>query len=79
MLCTNMGPVHEQEFSFNFKYTMKAPSIAHLSLLTSVGDNRKETYLKNCAHAPNKAIIILYLLIVQNGKNFPIYSAVAQW
>ena len=50
--------------------TVKAPNIAHLSLLTSVGCNTKETKLNNCAQ-PNKVIIIYYLHIVQNEKYFP--------
>ena len=40
--------------------TVKAPNIAHLSLLTSVGYNKKEIKLKKCAQ-PNKVIIIYYL------------------
>ena len=39
---------------------MKAPNIAHLSLLTSVGFSEKETKLKKCAQ-PNKEIIIYYM------------------
>ena len=49
---------------------VKAPNIAHLSLLTSVGYNKKETKLKKCAQ-PNKVIIIYYLHRVQNEKYFP--------
>ena len=53
---------------------MKAPNIAHLSLLTSVGYNKKETKLKKCAQ-PNKVIIIFYLHIEFKMKNiFPISS-----
>ena len=47
--------------------TVKAPIIAHLSLLTSVGYNQKETKLKKCTQ-PNKVIIIYYLHRVQNEK-----------
>ena len=50
--------------------TVKAPTIAHLSLLTSVGYNKNETKLKECAQ-PNKVIIIYYLHRVQNEKYFP--------
>ena len=50
--------------------TVKAPNIAHLSLLTSVGYNKKETKLKKCTQ-PNKVISIYYLHIVQNEKYFP--------
>ena len=50
--------------------TVKAPNIAHLSLLTSVGYNKKETKLKKCAQ-PNKVIIIYYLHRVQNENYFP--------
>ena len=50
-------------------YTVKAPIIAHLSLLTSVGYNQKETKLKKCTQ-PNKVIIIYYLHRVQNEKYF---------
>ena len=36
-------------FSYiEYEYTVKAPNIAHLSLLTSVGYNKKETKLKKC-------------------------------
>ena len=31
--------------------TVNAPNIEHFSLLTSVGHNKKETNLKNCANA----------------------------
>ena len=50
--------------------TVRAPNIAHLSLLTSVGYNKKETKLKKCAQ-PNKVIIIYYLYRVKNEKYFP--------
>ena len=40
--------------------TVKAPNIAHLSLLNSVGYNKKEIQLKKCAQ-PNKVIIIYHL------------------
>ena len=50
--------------------TVKAPNIAHLSLLTSVGYNKKETKLKKYAQ-PNKVIIIYYLPRVLNEKKFP--------
>ena len=36
--------------------TVKAPNIAHLSFLTSIGYNNKETKLKKCVQ-PNKVII----------------------
>ena len=49
---------------------VKAPNIAHLSLLTSVGYNKKETKFKKCAQ-PNKVIIIYYLQRVQNDNYFP--------
>ena len=39
-----------------FYNTVKAPNIVHLSLLTSIGYNKKETKLKKCAQ-PNKVII----------------------
>ena len=41
-------------------YTGKAPNIAHLSILTSAGYNRKETNLKKKSQL-NKVINILYL------------------
>ena len=44
--------------------TVNAPNIAHLSLLTSVGYNKKETNLKNSAQ-PNKVIIILMYIITE--------------
>ena len=47
---------------------VKAPNIAYLSLLTSVGYNKKETKLKKCAQ-PNKIIIINYLYRVKIEKN----------
>ena len=50
-------------------HTVKAPNIAHLSLLTSVGYNKKEIKLKKYAQ-PNKVIIIYYLHIDQNEKIF---------
>ena len=50
--------------------TVKAPNIAHLSLLTSVGYNTKEIKLRKYAQ-PNKVIIIYYLHRVQNEKYFP--------
>ena len=50
--------------------TVKAPSIAHLSLLTVIGYNKKETKLKKCAQ-PNNVIINYYLHGVQNEKKFP--------
>ena len=50
--------------------TVKAPDIAHLSLLTSVGYNKKETDLKYFAHS-NKVIILLHLHRVCNEKYFP--------
>ena len=46
-------------------YTVKAPNIAHLSILTSVGYNKKQIW-KNSQL--NKVIIILYLHKVQNEK-----------
>ena len=48
---------------------VKAPNIAHLSLLTFIVYNKKQTNLKNCAK-PNKVIIILYLHGVQNENIF---------
>ena len=51
-------------------FTVKAPNIAHLRLLTSVGYNRKETKLKKCEQ-PNKVFIMCYLHRVQNEKYFP--------
>ena len=53
--------------------TMKAPNIAHLSLLTSVRYNKKGTKLKKCAQ-PNKVINVYYLYRVQNENIFPISS-----
>ena len=50
--------------------TVKAPNIAHLSLLTSVGYNNKETKWKKCIQ-PNKVIITYYLHTVQNEKKNP--------
>ena len=44
-------------------------NIAQLSLLTSVGYNKKEIKLKKCKQ-PNK-VIITYLHTVQNEKYFP--------
>ena len=52
------------------KFTVKAPNIAHLSLLTSVVYNKKEIKLKKYAQ-PNKVIIINYLHRVQFEKYFP--------
>ena len=52
---------------------VKTPNIVYLSLLTTVGYNKKETNLKNCAQ-PNKVIIILYLYGVQNGKYLPSFD-----
>ena len=51
---------------------MKAPNIAHLRLLTSIGYIKKETKLKKCAQ-PNKIYIIItyYLHRVQNENYFP--------
>ena len=46
---------------------MKAPNIAHLSLLTSVGYDKKEANLKIFSQL-NKVIIILYLHKVQKEK-----------
>ena len=48
---------------------VKAPNIAHLSHLTSVRYNKKETNLKNCSQL-NKVIIILYLHKIHNEKYF---------
>ena len=48
---------------------VKVPNIAHLSLLTSVGYNKKEANLKKISQL-NKVIIILYLHKVQNEKYF---------
>ena len=50
--------------------TVEAPNIAHLSILTSIGYNKKETKLKKCVQ-PNKLIILYYLHRVQNEKYFP--------
>ena len=50
--------------------TVKAPNIAHLSLLASVRYNKKETNLKYLAHS-NKVINVLYLHSVWNEKCFP--------
>ena len=50
--------------------TAKAPNIAHLSLLTSVGYNKKERKLKKCTQL-NKVIITHNLQTVQNEKYFP--------
>ena len=47
--------------------TVKAPKIEHLSILTSVGYNKKETNLKKFSQL-NKVIIILYSHEVQNEK-----------
>ena len=49
---------------------MKAPYIAHLSILTSVGHNKKDTNLKYFAQ-PNDVIIILYLHRVRNENYVP--------
>ena len=46
---------------------VKAPNIVHLSLLTSVGYNKKEANLKMFSQL-NKVIITLYLHKVQNEK-----------
>ena len=51
-------------------HTVKAPNIAHISLLTSVEYNKKETKLKKCVQS-NKVIIIYYLRRVQDKKYFP--------
>ena len=51
-------------------FTVKAPNIAHLSLLTSVGYNKNKTKLKKCTQQ-NKVIITYYLHTVQNEKYFP--------
>ena len=47
---------------------VKAPNIVHLSILTSVGSNKKQTWKKQSQL--NKVIIILYLHKVQNEKYF---------
>ena len=44
----------------SIKSMVKAPNIAHLSLLTSVAYNKKETKLKKCTQ-PNKVNIIQLL------------------
>ena len=49
--------------------TEKAPNIAQISIVTSVGYFKKETNLKKCSHL-SKVIIILYLHEVQNEKYF---------
>ena len=49
---------------------VKAPNIAHLSLLTSIRYNKKETKLKKCVQ-PNKVTILYYLHQVQSEKYFP--------
>ena len=56
--------------TFCFMGMVKAPNIAHLSLLTSVGYNKKETKMKKCSQ-PNKVIIIYFLHRVQNENYFP--------
>ena len=50
-------------------YTVKAPNIAHLSILTSVGYKKKEANLKMFSQI-NKVIIILYLHKVLKEKYF---------
>ena len=60
-------PIRIFKYLFIKVITVKAPNIAHLSLLTSVGYNKKETKMKKCAQ-PNKVIIIYYLHRVQNEK-----------
>ena len=51
-------------------YTVKAPNIGHLSLLTSIGYNKKETNLKKlCKTKQSKH----YTLFTQNSK-WKIYS-----
>ena len=59
--------------AFEISCTVNAPNIALLSLLTSVGYNKKETNLKNCAQL-NKVINLLYLHRVQNENIVPISS-----
>ena len=49
--------------------TVKAPNIAHLSLLTSIRFDKKETNLNYFAQS-NKVIIILHLHSVWNEKYF---------
>ena len=49
------------------------PNIVHLSIVTSVAYNKKETNLKNCSQL-NKVIIIHYLRKVQNENIFLISS-----
>ena len=56
--------------NIHFLLTVKAPNIAHLSLLNSVGYTKKETKLKKCTQ-PNKVIIIYNIHRVQNEKYFP--------
>ena len=53
---------------------VKAPNIAHLSLLTSDGYNKKEANLKTFSQQ-NKVIIILYLHRVQKEKNIVLMSS----
>ena len=55
--------------SLTIHITVKAPNIAHFSILTSVGCNKKETNLKKYPQL-NKVIIIPYLHKVQNEKIF---------
>ena len=52
-------------------FTVKAPNIVHLSLLTSDGYNKKETRLKKCTQLNKVLIIIYYLHRDQNEKYFP--------
>ena len=53
--------------NINASFTVKAPNTAHLSLLTSIGYNNKETNLKVFSQL-NKVVIILYLHKVQKEK-----------
>ena len=52
---------------------LKDPNNAHLSLLTSVGYNKKETKLKKCAQ-PNKVIINIIYIEFKMKNIFPISS-----
>ena len=60
-------PTNHSSNGFLLKDMVKATNIALLSLLTSLGYNKKESNLKNCSQQ-NKVIFTLNLHKVQNEK-----------
>ena len=64
-----LATLHYSRLPCNIQIMVKAPNIAHLSILTSAGYNKKETNLKKKSQL-NKEIIILYLHKVKNENYF---------